>query len=101
MKSCQLPRNTAETTYTTSPDQIDGMKLAIYSEAMRDRQCALNHDATVSAAIVSASFDEFRLLSEVRVVIYNSIPTVELNNRETFGNREEFHTRPLYAYFWG
>ena len=27
--SCQLPRNSAETTYTTSPDQIDGMKLEI------------------------------------------------------------------------
>jgi len=26
LKSCQLPRNSAETTYT-SPDQIDGMKL--------------------------------------------------------------------------
>ena len=26
LKSCQLPRNIAETTYTTSPDQIDGMK---------------------------------------------------------------------------
>ena len=24
-----LPRNSAETTYTTSPDQIDGMKLEI------------------------------------------------------------------------
>ena len=49
LKSCQLPRNSAETrpTYTTSPDQIDGMK-----EAMRDRQCALNHDAIESAPIV-------------------------------------------------
>jgi len=28
-KSCQLPRNSAETTYTTSPEQIDGMKLEI------------------------------------------------------------------------
>jgi len=27
LKSCQLPRNNAETTYTTSPDQIDVMKL--------------------------------------------------------------------------
>ena len=27
LKSCQLPRNSAETTYTTSPGQIDGMKL--------------------------------------------------------------------------
>ena len=29
LKSCKLPRNSAETTYTTSPDQIDGMKLEI------------------------------------------------------------------------
>jgi len=29
LKSCQLPRNSAETPYTTSPDQIDGMKLEI------------------------------------------------------------------------
>jgi len=29
LKSCQLPRNSAETTYTTSPGRIDGMKLEI------------------------------------------------------------------------
>ena len=29
LKSCQLPRNSAETTYTTSPGQIDGMELEI------------------------------------------------------------------------
>jgi len=29
LKSCQLPRNSAETTGTTSPDQIDGMKLEV------------------------------------------------------------------------
>ena len=29
LKPCQLPHNSAETTYTTSPDQIDGMKLEI------------------------------------------------------------------------
>ena len=29
LKSCQLPRNSAETTYTTSPDRIDGIKLEI------------------------------------------------------------------------
>jgi len=29
LKSCQLPRNSAETTYTTTPDQIDGMKSEI------------------------------------------------------------------------
>jgi len=29
LKSCQLPRNSAETTCTTSPEQIDGMKLEV------------------------------------------------------------------------
>ena len=29
LKYCQLPCNSAETTYTTSPDRIDGMKLEI------------------------------------------------------------------------
>jgi len=29
LKSCQLPHNSAETTYTTSPNQIDGTKLEI------------------------------------------------------------------------
>jgi len=29
LKSCQLPRNSAETTYTRSPDQIDDLKLEI------------------------------------------------------------------------
>jgi len=29
LKFCQLPRNSAETTYTTSPGQIDGMKLEV------------------------------------------------------------------------
>ena len=29
LKSCQLPRNSAETTYTTNLDQIDGMKLEV------------------------------------------------------------------------
>ena len=51
LKSCQLPRNSAETTYTTSPDQIDGMMLEIQSEATRDRQCALNHDTTESLSL--------------------------------------------------
>jgi len=54
LKSCQLPRNSAETTYTTTPDQIDGMKLEIKSEVMRDRQSALNHDSIESAPIVSS-----------------------------------------------
>ena len=29
LKSCQLPCNSAETTYTTSPDRINDMKLEI------------------------------------------------------------------------
>ena len=63
LKSCQLPRNSAETTYTTSPDQIDGMKLEIYSETMRDRQCALNHDAIESAPIVLSVINKPTTLS--------------------------------------
>jgi len=34
LKSCQLPRNSAETTCKTSPDQIDVMNLEGYSWAM-------------------------------------------------------------------
>ena len=34
LKSCQLPRNSAETTCTTSPEQIEVMKLEGYSESM-------------------------------------------------------------------
>ena len=29
LKSCQLPRNSAETTCTTSPEQIEVMKLEV------------------------------------------------------------------------
>ena len=63
LKSCQLPRNSAETTNTTSPDQIDGMKSEIQSEAMRDRQCALNHDTIESASIVSSVINKSMTLS--------------------------------------
>jgi len=34
LKSCQLPRNSAETTCTTSPEQIKVMKLEGYSGTM-------------------------------------------------------------------
>ena len=34
LKSCQLPRNSAETTSTTSPEQIEVMKLERHSKAM-------------------------------------------------------------------
>ena len=34
LKSCQLPRNSAETTGTTSPEQIEVMKLEGYSGPM-------------------------------------------------------------------
>ena len=33
--------------------KLDCMKLEVYSKAMCHEQCALNHDATKSAAIVS------------------------------------------------
>jgi len=34
LKSCQLPRNSSETTCTTSPEQIEVIKLQRYSKAM-------------------------------------------------------------------
>ena len=34
LKSCQLPRNSAETTCTTSPEQMEVMKLEGYSGTM-------------------------------------------------------------------
>ena len=34
LTSCQLPHNSAETTCTTSPKQIEVMKLKRYSKAM-------------------------------------------------------------------
>jgi len=37
LKSCQLPRNSAETTCTTSPEQIEVMKLEGYSGAMGNK----------------------------------------------------------------
>ena len=44
LKSCQLPRNSAETTCTTSPEQIEVIKLEGYNGTMRNKH-ALNHDA--------------------------------------------------------
>jgi len=34
LKSCQLTRNSTETTYTTSPEEIEVMKLEGYSGSM-------------------------------------------------------------------
>ena len=39
LKSCQLPRNSAETTCTTSPEQIEVMKLEGYSGTMCNKHC--------------------------------------------------------------
>ena len=39
LKSCQLPRNSAETTSTTSPEQIEVMKLKLYSKAVCNKHC--------------------------------------------------------------
>ena len=38
LKSCQLPRSSAETTCTTSPEQIEVMKLKRYSKAVCNKQ---------------------------------------------------------------
>ena len=50
LKSCQLPRNSAETTCTTSPEQIEVMKLDGYSrrQCVINMCCALNHTAIES-----------------------------------------------------
>jgi len=45
LKSCQLPRNSAETTCTTSPEQIEVMKLEGYGGAMCNKHA---HSATTS-----------------------------------------------------
>ena len=42
LKSCQLPRNTAETTCTTSPEQIEVMKLEGYGGAMCNKHVHSN-----------------------------------------------------------
>ena len=48
LKSYQLACNSAETTCTTSPEQIEVMKLEGYSGAMCKKTRALNHDAIES-----------------------------------------------------
>jgi len=45
LKSCQLPRNSAETTCTTSPEQIEVMKLEGYGGAMCNKHA---HSTTTS-----------------------------------------------------
>ena len=72
LKSCQLLRNSAETTYTTSPDQIDGMKLEIFLETMPERQCALNHDANESLSLSQMCHKQ---TDHGRLVDITSIPT--------------------------
>jgi len=37
LESCQLPHNSAETTCTTSPEQIEVMKLKLYSGPVRNK----------------------------------------------------------------
>ena len=60
-----------ETTYTTSPDQTNGMKLEVQSEAMCHEQCALNHDATESAPTVSG----VKQTDDGQIVYITCIPT--------------------------
>ena len=59
-KSCQLPRNSTETTWTTSPEQIEVMKLKRYSKTMCNkhvhstvtRSCRFHHGLRGSASHV-------------------------------------------------
>jgi len=46
LKSCQLPRNSAETTSTTSPEQIEVMKLESYTGPI----CSKHVHSTVTRA---------------------------------------------------
>jgi len=71
MKSCQLPRNSTETTCTTSPEQIEVMKLEGYTGPMCNKR-ALNHDAIESLPL------HYRCHKQTdygRVVDITSIPT--------------------------
>jgi len=50
LKSCLLPRNSAETTCTTGPEQIEVMKLEGYRGPMCNKH-ALNHDLIESLSL--------------------------------------------------
>jgi len=70
LKSCQLPRNSAETN-GTSPEEIDVMKLEGYSGPMCNKR-ALNHDAIESLQL---SYRCNKQTDHGRVVDITCIPT--------------------------
>ena len=72
LKSCQLPRNSAETTCATSPEQIKVMKLEGYSGSMCKKTCALNHDAIESLLFF---YKCHKQTDHGRVVYITCIPT--------------------------
>jgi len=70
---CQLPRNSAETTCTTSPEQIEVMKLNLYSKAM----CNKHVHSTIHNEIESLSLSRrcHKQTDDGRVVDITCIPT--------------------------
>jgi len=72
LKSCQLPRNSAETTYTTSPDRIDDMKLEGYSGPMCNKHV---HSTMTRSSRFLCLIDVINKPTMDRVVDITCIPT--------------------------
>ena len=68
LKSCQLPRNSAEATCTTSPQQIKVMKL----EGYRGTMCNNNDDAIETLSLFCRCHIQ---IDDGRVVDITCIPT--------------------------
>ena len=68
VENCQLPRNSAETTGTTSPEQIEVIKLKRYSKAM----CSKHVHSTITLLL---SYRCHKQTDHGRVVDITCIPT--------------------------
>ena len=71
LKSCQLPRNNAETTCTTSREQIKVMK----SEGWGGPMCNKHVHSTVTRSSLPLSYMCHKQTDEVRVVDNTCVPT--------------------------
>jgi len=72
LKSCQLTRNSAETTCTTSPEQIEVMKLEVYLEAMCNKHV---HSTMTRTSRFSLSYRCHIQTDDGRVVYTTCIST--------------------------
>jgi len=72
LKSCPLPRNSAETTCTTSPDQTDGMKLEGYSGAMFNKHV---HSTMTQSSRFHCSIGVINKPTTDELLIITCIPT--------------------------